>query len=423
MTGRILAGVLALLLAVVSTDAGWAQDAPPADGAVRIDLATSSVTAEGRARKGRVRPLNFDLGLNRAVPWRAYLLADPPRLVIDFEGAALTAASPAALTGADLLPALRWGPIGPDRGRLVAELPGPMAIDSATLTEHPLPDTTRAPAPRLTLRLTPVAPEAFAPQGTGAALPALWGLPDPAALPPSAARRPGPLRVTLDPGHGGFDPGATVAQMTEATLMLDVAREVAAALAALGAEVTLTRDADTFVPLERRMTAARMAGADAFISLHADALPAGEAAGAAVFTWADDASDRASRELAARHNRDDLLAGMDLKGTDDEVATVLMDIARTDTRPRSQNLAQFLLSELAIGRIAIRNRPVKGAAFSVLKSADIPSVLIETGFLSDAGDRANLANPAWRASLAGAIARAATAWAADDIERSTLLRQ
>ena len=411
MRARLIGALWALLLAVL---AGQGIGQAAAAGGLAIDPAASSITAEGR--RGRPQTLTFDLALNEGPSWSAFLLGSPPRLVIDMTDRELAAGNPALLPGAALVPALRWGPLAEGRGRLVAELPGPMAIRAAQLTHA-------GAGWRLTLRLEPVEAAAFAPAGQGAALPQLWGLPQPAALPDFTARRPGPLRVTLDPGHGGIDPGATADGLTEAALMLQVAQEVAAALRAKGVEVTLTRDADRFLPLERRMTAARAVGADAFLSLHADALPAGEAAGAAVFTWASDASDRATRELAARHDRDDLLAGLDLAGTDDEVAGVLMEIARTDTGPRSQNLAQFLLSEMAIGRIAIRKRPVKGAGFSVLKSPDIPSVLIETGFLSDAQDRANLVDPAWRAKLAQAVAQAVTAWAEDDASRTPLLRR
>ncbi|MRX51580.1 AMIN domain-containing protein [Paracoccus sp. S-4012] len=383
--------------------------------APRLDLAASSLAAEGKDR-GEPRPLALTLVPGGAVPYRAMLLDGPPRLVLDLQGVGLSAAEPTALPGAALVPAIRWGAIAGDRVRIVLELPSPMAIDRAVLTGT-------GPAARLSLRLVPVAPEDFAPEARGDALPLLFDLPDPAPLPPAIARAPGALRVTLDPGHGGFDPGAVAGGITEAALMLTVANEIAAALRAKGVEVTLTRDGDRFVPLERRMTVARSAHADLLISLHADVLPEGEAAGAAVFLWDPEGDDRAAAELALRHDRDDLLAGLDLAGADDEVAATLMDIARLDTQPRSENISKFLLSEFALGRIAIRNRPVKGAAFSVLKSPDIPSVLVETGFLSDAGDRANLLDPQWRAGLAGAVARAVVAWAEDDAARAPLLRR
>lgn len=401
---------------VVVMAAALALAAPPIGATgVQVDAAASSLTAEGRDR-GRPRPLTLRLALDRAVPFRTLILDTPPRLVLDLEGADFGASDAAALPGAGLVPALRWGEIAPGRARLVAELPGPMRLARAAAHSD-------APGTVLTLVLEPVALEAFAPDGTGAALPQLWDLPEPAPVPPATRRPPGPLRVTLDPGHGGMDPGARAGGVAEAALMLTMAEEVAAALRRLGAEVTLTREGDRFLPLERRMTAARASAADLLISLHADALPAGEAAGAAVYVWNPDADDRATRELATRHDRDDLLAGLDLAAADDEVARTLMDIARLDTQPRSQNMAAFLVSEFALGRIAIHKRPVKGAAFSVLKSPDIPSVLIETGFLTDPADRANLVDPLWRARMAEAVAKAVLAWAEDDAARRPLLRR
>ena len=193
--------------------------------------------------------------------------------------------------------------------------------------------------------------------------------------------------------------------------MLSFARELTEILHRAGFEVIPTRTDDSFVPLERRMTIARAGKADLFISLHADALPAGEAAGLSLYTWNPQADDRASRELAMRHDRDDLLSGVDLQGTDDQIADVLMDLARMDTHPRAEAFAKFTVSELNRAGIAMHRRPIRGAAFSVLKSPDIPSVLIELGFLTDPGDRANLFDPAWRAQTAQAIVRGIAAWA------------
>jgi len=171
------------------------------------------------------------------------------------------------------------------------------------------------------------------------------------------------------------------------------------------------------------MTIARAERADLFISLHADALPAGEAAGLSIYVWNPQADDRATRELAMRHDRADLLAGLDLAGTDDQLADVLMDLARTETHPRSEAFAKFAVSELNRAGIAMHRRPVRGAAFSVLKSPDIPSVLVELGFLTDPGDRANLFDPEWRAQTAQALAQAIGLWAQDDAARAALLRK
>jgi N-acetylmuramoyl-L-alanine amidase len=231
-----------------------------------------------------------------------------------------------------------------------------------------------------------------------------------------------PLRVVLDPGHGGIDPGAEADSLHEAILTLTFARELKETMTRAGMEVSLTRDENVFVPLEMRITLARVTGADLFISLHADALPAGEAAGLSIYTWNQEADDRASRELAMRHDRADLLSGVDLAGADDEVAGALMDLARLETHPRSEAFAKFAVSELNRAGVAMHRRPVRGAAFSVLKSPDIPSVLIELGFLTDPGDRHNLFDPAWRAATAQALTRAIGAWAQDDAIRAGLAR-
>ena len=205
--------------------------------------------------------------------------------------------------------------------------------------------------------------------------------------------------------------------------MLGFATELAEELTRAGFEVLPTRKDDSFIPLERRMTIARAGQADLFISLHADALPAGEAAGLSIYTWNQDADDRATRELAMRHDPSDLVSGLDLARTDDQVVDVLMDLARLETQPRSEGFAKFVVLELRQAGIGMHRQPVRGAAFSVLKSPDIPSVLIELGFLTDAGDRANLFDPDWRAGTAQAIARAISGWAQDDIARAGLSRK
>ncbi|MDO5529803.1 MAG: N-acetylmuramoyl-L-alanine amidase [Paracoccus sp. (in: a-proteobacteria)] len=376
----------------------------------RLLIEGSSISAEGRDR-GRPRPLEFSLSLSQPVPYRLFLLDSPPRLVVDFAQVDFAGAEPDALAGNDLLGALRWGNFRPGWSRMVAELPGPYAVESAAQTT--------GDAPRLTIRLRPVRAEDFAPRGN--ALSALWDLPEPSAPP----RRPPPegaLHVVLDPGHGGIDSGAIAAGVREADLMLSFARELRDKLLREGLEVTLTRSEDVFVGLEARMTAARAAGADLFISLHADALPAGQAAGTAIYVWDQNSDDTAARQLAERHDRADLLAGLDLQGTDDSIALTLMQLARTDTQPRSENIAAFLRSSFGQAGINMHRQPVKGAAFSVLKSPDIPSVLIELGFLTDPVDRENLLDTGWRANMAGAIADAVTDWASDDRTRRSLLR-
>lgn len=154
------------------------------------------------------------------------------------------------------------------------------------------------------------------------------------------------------------------------------------------------------MPLETRISVARRAGAHVFISLHADALAEGQAQGATIYTLSDDASDEASKTLAERHGRDDLLAGIDLSAQDDLVATVLMDMARTETRPRIDRLAKALQSSIKSSELRMHRKPIQEAGFSVLKSPDIPSILLEVGFMSSARDLKRLNDAEWRVKMA-----------------------
>ncbi|RJL20104.1 N-acetylmuramoyl-L-alanine amidase [Paracoccus siganidrum] len=401
----LLALLLASLLAVPGAGGAWAQE--PA----RLVIGASSLTAEGRDR-GRPRPMDLRLTLDRPAAWRVFLVADPIRLIVDVEGLDFGDYRPEQLFGAELVPAIRWGRFEKGWSRLVLELPGPYRVSQAHLRS-------RAPEPQIHIAIEPVAEADFAPRPSATA--ALRNLPDPVAMPPAEDRER--LTVVLDPGHGGFDPGAVAEGAREADLVLAYALDLRRELIARGIDVQMTRSDNRFVSLESRMTIAREAGADLFLSLHADALPQGQAAGATVYVWNPASDDLAARLLAERHDRDDLLAGVDLSGHDDALATVLMDFVRTDTQPRSENFAAFLTSRMAMAGIGLHGRPVQGAAFSVLKSPDIPSVLLELGFVSDPVDRANLTDPAWRARMVGALADAIASWGRDEQQRRGLLRQ
>jgi N-acetylmuramoyl-L-alanine amidase len=249
-------------------------------------------------------------------------------------------------------------------------------------------------------------------------------LPAAAPVPEPPAPHSGALRVVLDPGHGGIDPGAEADGTQEKDLMLTFARELREVLMRAGGfEVVLTRDADEFVSLERRVALAHRAGADVFVSLHADALSGARARGASVYTLSDSASDAASAALAERHNRADILAGVDLSGKDDVVADVLMDLARMETQPRADHLAEVLLDTLRAADLPLLSRPQRHAGFSVLKAPDIPSVLIELGFLSSQRDLKNLRDADWRAQVAETLRDALGTWRDADAARAGLVRQ
>ncbi|MBD3786650.1 MAG: N-acetylmuramoyl-L-alanine amidase [Sphingomonadales bacterium] len=420
--------IFALLLVVLSLCAAslpvLVRAEGPDAGAIAgpVAGARTELSALARLEPGRsgVEPVGEQivatLGLSQPVPFRAYLLDDPSRLVADFRELDFTGASPAAFDPGGLFGEIRWGRFRPGWSRMVAELAEPAAlIEAVEITDA---------APRIVLRLAPVPAEAFAAQA-GAPASALWDLPQPAALEPAHRRQDGsaPLRIVLDPGHGGLDPGAEAEGHTEAVLVLTFARELKEALTRAGIEVRMTRDEDIFVPLETRLTVARAAGADAMISLHADALAEGQATGATAYHFDAAASDEAARKLAERHDRGDLLAGVDLDGHDDEVAGVLMDLARAETQPRSLRLSQVLAGSIKEAGLKMYKHPVQGANFAVLKAPDFPSVLIELGYLSSEADRKRLLDVEWRKRMVAALVQGIETWAQADAAEARLLRQ
>ncbi|MDW4497667.1 N-acetylmuramoyl-L-alanine amidase [Sulfitobacter sp. D35] len=369
------------------------------------------------ARDGWMGGAVLELHLSQGVPFRVFTLDGPPRLVVDFREADWS-----GVTEADLLPdpgvfsALRFGRFQPGWSRLVADLSGPFLPDNIGMPVDP-----QSGKAVLTIGLDPVDPEAFA-AASGVPETALW--PERKAPQTPAPIQDGRLVVVIDPGHGGVDPGAERDGVAEKDLMLTFARLLRDALRRAGdAEVVLTREADEFISLESRVAVAHRSGADLFISLHADSLSQGGAQGAAIYTLSDEASDKATELLAARHNRADIIAGADLTGSDDQVAGVLLDLARQETEPRSAALARSFAVAMKEAGGPMNRHPLREAGFSVLKSADIPSVLIEIGFLSSDRDLGNLTDPDWQRRTATAMARAVLDWRDADAARRDLVRQ
>ena len=350
--------------------------------------------------------LDIVLALSQPVPWRTRVFADPPRLVMDFREVDFAAVSTVAIN-TDHIKAVRAGIFRPGWSRLVLELDGPYLVSRAEMG-------TGGAQVHVIVRLKPADTAAFA-RAAAQPEPSNWALPtpEPASLQPDP--KGGPLVVVLDPGHGGIDPGAERNGQSEAMLMLGFARQLKELLLREGLfKVVMTREADVFVPLESRISIARAEKADVLISLHADALEEGEAVGAVIYTLSDEASEAAAATLAERHDRDDLLAGVNLAGQDDLVATVLMDMARTQTAPRTARLAVALEEAMTSADLKMHRIPLQSAGFSVLKSPDIPSVLIELGFLSSARDLARLTDDKWRARMAEAIRNGVLIWAQED---------
>lgn len=459
MTTRKKRRAGAILLAVagfaLSAGVGMAQEAAapltsvppeprPAHAAVEVpEIATAMTTAPsarvpdttsqtltGLARltgssvtiTDRWRGAALEIGMTRTVPWRVFTLDDPQRVVVDFSELDWAGLDPqAVLASSERVVEVRAGLFRPGWTRLVLTLAAPMVVEKAWMTS---PETDGAPV-IMRLDLAQSTPDAFA---------ATSGAPDSAVFAPDALRPMsspktrqtgfGDLVVVLDPGHGGIDPGAEREGVVEADLMLTFARQLKETLLRAGGfKVVMTRDRDMFVPLEERVTIARRAGADVFLSLHADALVQGRATGATVYTLSEDATDAASQSLAERHDRGDILAGVDLSRQSDEVALVLMDLARTETTPRAESLADALVEGIYSATGSTYKTPRMKAGFSVLKAPDIPSALIELGFLSSPRDRKLLQDENWRRQAAEGIRDALQYWSLQDAAKAERLRQ
>jgi N-acetylmuramoyl-L-alanine amidase len=218
-------------------------------------------------------------------------------------------------------------------------------------------------------------------------------------------------RIALDPGHGGFDPGAiSPGGLYEKTVTLTTARIVAGLLLASGRyHAMLTRADDEFVPLPERVARARRAQADLFLSIHADALPDAAMRGASVYTLSRQASDREAAALAASENRSGPVAGVDLAQQPHEIGDVLFDLARRRTDNLSLAFAHGLVEALATAT-PLLERPQRAAGFVVLTAPDIPSALVELGCVSNREDERLLRQPAYLRRLAQALVRGIEAY-------------
>jgi N-acetylmuramoyl-L-alanine amidase len=378
----------------------------------RVDMAGSTLSDSGTTTE-------LNLALTQAVPYRVLILDAPKRIVLDFREVAFEAGI-ANLDTSERIASVRAGLLKPGWSRLVLELSEPMGVASAALRTDPVEGDAM-----VRLRLEVIDEIAFAAH-VSPAEDDLITLPQPPTDSEARPRQTGerPVVVMLDPGHGGIDPGAQVDGYDEADLMLLFARELRETLMRRGGfDVLLTREADMFVSLPARVSLARAARADVFISLHADALEEGRATGATIYTLSGEASDSASAKLAERQDRTDIVAGVDLSRQDDEIATVLMDLARLETEPRSDLLADYLVGSLREQLGTLYKKPRMRAGFSVLKAPDIPSVLIELGFMSSKSDLDNLKDPDWRARAIDGIAQALGEWAVEDAAQAARLRQ
>ncbi|MDG5494591.1 N-acetylmuramoyl-L-alanine amidase [Niveispirillum sp. BGYR6] len=394
----------------------------------------------------------FVLELTQPVPFRVQTQSSPHSVVIDLADVAWGGAM---LPGRGLVLAVASDNVAPGRVRLVLPTTGPVRVALAEI----IPPRDGRP-PRFILDLVPASglPHAGAPQTIGSLPPLSAPLPplsgpfppqEPIGTPPEMAAsvtgpqpstngpqssgtpsagmvvaaaslgsaplppRPKPLAkvelplIVIDPGHGGQDPGAIAGNGTyEKDITLAMAQELRRQLlASKRYRVVLTRDKDIFIPLRDRAAVARDQGASLFISLHADSIDRKQVRGLSIYTLSERASDREAETLAQRENRADALGGLDLSSQPEQVANILINLSQREKMNQSRRFAALVLTSLDKA-IAVLPSPLRSAGFGVLTAPDVPSVLVEMGYLSHTQDAKLLTTSTHRRRMAASLVRA-----------------
>ena len=327
-----------------------------------------------------------------------HYIDSPRRVVVDLPATAFGFPRE-DLAARGLFEDIRYGAMDEESARIVLTARRPVKLSLAEVQEGEEGDF------RLVLDAEMATPEVFA------ALVGEQGWQgDTGSVPAGVAATPedGTFVVAVDAGHGGIDTGAigSATKTPEKAITLSFAQALVGQLAGMpGVKAVLTRDSDTFLSLSERVTLARQAGADLFLSLHADTLSQKDIRGATVYTLSDRASDRMAENLAARENLSDQLAGVSLKDEPPEVADILLDLTRRETQALSITLANNVIQSFE-GQVGLINNAHRYAGFQVLRAPDIPSVLLELGFLSNPEDEKLLADEKWRAKVSGLLVEA-----------------
>jgi N-acetylmuramoyl-L-alanine amidase len=343
----------------------------------------------------------FVMDISRKIDLHAFTLADPYRVVIDIPEVVFKLPPKAGESGRGLIKAFRFGLMMEGGSRLVLDVVKPVRIEKAFVVDAAAGD----PA-RLVLSLVPTDRQSFLRQiGVDNRLSAQT---PPRGEPQADSGDKRPV-VVLDPGHGGIDTGTRAPTgEAEKDIVLDFAKRLRARIEQEGKyRVLMTRTDDTYIPLAERVEIARQANAALFVSIHADSLPRkeGDARGATVYTLSNTASDAEAAQVAEQENRADVIAGVDLKDQPDDVAGILLDLAQRETKTFSLQFARKLVGDLK-GVTLLHKDPIKSAGFRVLRAPDVPSVLVELGYVSNREDLQSLMSDAWRDRTADSIAAA-----------------
>jgi N-acetylmuramoyl-L-alanine amidase len=394
-----------------------------AEGASPTPAVASNFPVASDARlAGDAKQTRFVLDLDKTIQFRAFTLADPYRVIVDIPEVSFRLPAGAGTVGRGLVKAFRYGLVMPGGSRIVFDLTGPAKIARSYVL-----DAANGQPPRLVLEFEEVDRTTFvqslAPESRPQLKPAIAvasaAAPVEVAAPPRPALPDSRPVVVIDAGHGGVDNGTQNAGESEKNLVLGFALALRDRIEQNDKyRVVMTRTDDTFIPLDERVKIARNQSASLFVSIHADALPRGEgdAQGATIYTLSDKASDAEAERLAETENRADAIGGVNLTEEPTEVADILIDLARRETRTFSNRFARLLVGEMKT-TVRMYKHPLKSAGFRVLKAPDVPSVLVELGYVSNKGDLEHLLSDSWRSRTVGAMAQAVDVFLAKRLAR------
>lgn len=365
--------------------------------------AEAAVIATDMRIGGDDKQTRFVVDLNRKIDLVAFTLADPYRVVVDLPQTTFTLPAKAGEQARGLVKAFRYGLIMQGGSRIVLDTKGPVRLEKAFVL-----DAAEGQPARLVLDLIATDRTSFMKNIALENRPAHSTSIKPSEAPPKVDGDVRPL-IVLDPGHGGIDTGTKGSGgELEKDVVLAFTQTLREKLESSGKyRVAMTRSDDTFIPLAERVRFARSRNAGLFISVHADALPRreGQAEGATVYTLSENASDAEAARLAEAENKADVIAGVDLTTEPDDVANILVDLAQRETKTFSMQFARTLVGELKAAA-RLHKHPLKSAGFKVLLAPDVPSVLLELGYMSTKDDLKQLTSAAWRARTAQALAQA-----------------
>jgi N-acetylmuramoyl-L-alanine amidase len=404
----LCAAALMSLGELSAASAAEGQQQPHAAAAPSLPIASDARLA------GDAKLTRFILDLDKTVEFRAFALDDPYRVVLDIPQVSFRLPAGTGTSGRGLIKAFRYGMVMPGGSRIVFDLSGPARIAKSYVL-----DSANDQPPRLVLELEEVDRATFIqairtevhpqlkPTVSDSAAAAIAA---PQTAPAQAPAAPADTRpvVVIDPGHGGVDNGTQSGGEMEKNLVLAFGLALRNSLEKSGKyRVVMTRTDDTFIALDDRVRAARGQNAALFVSIHADYLPRheGDVQGATIYTLSDKASDAEAERLAEAENRADAIGGVDLTEEPTDVADILIDLAQRETRTFSNRFARLLMSEMKTA-VRLHKRPLKSAGFRVLKAPDVPSVLVELGYVSNKSDLEHLTSESWRSKTAGSMAQA-----------------